>query len=344
MAVRWIEGFETFGSSGATGSALEGELQKKYDEASTLTGVDAKLSAGRGSGLALEWGDENVHYFRKALDAQATWVIGFAIKLPATLSFTGTWLEILDGGSVQIALKRSVSTLQILRGTTVLDSCSIQAGVWYYVEVKVTINDTTGSYEVRLNGVNVMSGSNVDTQQTANATADGFKFYGDTYATVLLDDLYVLDGTGSTNNDFLGDMKVSAILPNGDVSGESDFTRSGGTPNYENVDENPSDDDASYVESGTSNDRDLYDYENIDAGVTGIKGVQINTQARVTDAQSQTLITSCKSNTTVSEDSGESIGSTTYNTSYRVMEQDPDTSAAWTASGLNAASFGVKVG
>jgi len=348
MALRWIEGFETFGASGTTGSTLETALQQKYDEANTTAGGDdGEIVAGRGSGLGIEWGGGAYHHsIRVDLDSQATWIIGFAVKLPSSYSNGGNWLQIIDsaGPTNQIVLDREGATLRLKRNTTVLDTYGLSTNQWVYVEVKVTIHNTTGSYVVRFNGTAVMSGSSVDTQASSNASADRLIFYGDQYALTTWDDIYVCDSTGSTNNDFLGDMKVTGIVPNGDVTGEKDFTCSTGTDHYALVDEEPPDGDTTYVESGTSGDRDLYDYENIDTGITGIKGIQINTIARVTDAQSKTLITSCKSNTTVDEDAGVSIGSTSFVGQGRIMEQDPDTSSAWTAAGINAAQFGVKVG
>lgn len=92
--------------------------------------------------------------------------------------------------------------------------------------------------------------------------------------------MYVLDGTGTTNNDFLGDINVRTLKPNGDASVA--MTRSGGTTNAENVDNIPVSadwDDTSYVESGTSTTKDLYDYtaletEDASASIIGSKWIQ----------------------------------------------------------------------
>ena len=349
MALRWIEGFETFGPSGTTGTGFENGIKAKYNMANTTFGApDASIVDGRGSGLALSFGDvEAYQYFLKTLDAQATWVVGFALLVPTDVTGTSSFFELIDGANgVQIALGINGADLRILRGTSVLDSTPISRDVWYYVELQATIHNSAGAYEVRLNGATAMSASGTDTQATANAFADRFRFlsvYGNNVG-VMLDDVVVLDGTGSVNNTFLGDVKVTALFPNGDVAGEVDFAHSGGATNSENVDESPSDGDTTYVESGTGGDRDLYEYTGLAGDISAIKGIQINTLARVTDAQSQTLITPCKSNATVSEDAGVAVGSTSYLNHARVMEQDPDTGGAWTAGGVNAAQFGVKVG
>lgn len=90
---------------------------------------------------------------------------------------------------------------------------------------------------------------------------------------------------------------------------------------------------------------DLWNYGAV-SGLGVIAGIQINTQARETDATTFTLITVIKSDDTVDPDAGQVIGSTNYKSLRRVSETDPDAApgTAWTAGTLSAAQFGVKVG
>jgi hypothetical protein len=212
---------------------------------------------------------------------------------------------------------------------------------WYYIEVLMTTHPTTGAYELRVDGVNVLSGSNVDTEFTGTNNHDTIRFGGsaDGYK---YDDIYVLNTSGSVNNTFLGDREVVGLLPNA-VGDSADWTNSAASgDNFEYVDEAGSDGDSTYNESNTTNHVDLYNFENL-TGSSDINGIQVNAIRRVTTG-SNTFYQPCKSGATTSDGTSESVSSTTYGTGRRVMESDPDTSTAWTTSGLGSAQFGIKVG
>ena len=112
--------------------------------------------------------------------------------------------------------------------------------------------------------------------------------------------------------------------------------------NYADVNENPPDDDTTYVQDSTSGHKDLYAYGSV-SGLSTIHGIQIATDARVTDAGSLSLKTLAKSAGVESDDAGQPVAASTYETYTRVMETDPSGNA-WTEATLNAAQFGVGVG
>jgi len=344
--LRWIEGFEALGTSGASGAPLELEFQRKYTDAETTSGITSSLDTGRGGGLALKWTSSaaGTHYLKKTFNSQATWIIGFAIKTASPLPTDDSLVDIIDGATVQIRLSIDVDGLKIYRGpnTTLLNSVTgiFQAGAWYYIELKVTINNTTGSYYVKVNEVTKMSATGVDTQESANATANRITFPNTPNG--YIDDLYILDGAGSLNNDFLNEVKVGVIYPNSD-SGDAQWLLSTGSDHYALVDENPANDDTDYVYSDTLNDLDLYNFQDATGFGATIFGIQINTHARVTDAASRDLLIPIKSDTTVNNGSTYTVSSTSYMTFTRVSETNPHTSTLWTTTTLNAALFGVKV-
>jgi len=146
------------------------------------------------------------------------------------------------------------------------------------------------------------------------------------------------------NNDFLGNRKVVAFYPNGDVSGFTDFTCSSGGTHYALVDENPVNDDTDYVEDGTTGHKDLWDYPSLSGTGSTVSGIEVNTMAKETDARSMTLNTLIKSGTTEDAGTGELVGAASYRVMRRIAETDPDTGVAWTTGGVNAAQFGIKVG
>ena len=344
MALLWIEGFEDMGTTISGHPLPTGILARKYP---TVSYPDYMwIVAGRTGGYALDisavWGE----LYTPNLTTDATMVVGFAYYYSAT--YQNKIVALYDGATLGVNLQQTYGgELAVYRGTTLLGTTSglgLLMSTWYWIEMKVVCNATTGSYEVRVGGVNKLSASSVNTKAGSNNYHTKVGFIGPQSGYEYLDDIYILDGSGSANNTFLGNRKVVALFPNGDVGGYTDFTCSTGGTHYALVDENPVNDDTDYVEDGTTGHKDLWDYPSLSGTGSTISGIQINTMARETDATNFTLNTLIKSSTTEDAGTGEVIGSTSYKVMRRISETDPATSAAWTVSGVNAAQFGVKVG
>lgn len=338
-----VEGFEGFGTTTGVAPQPAGALGRLY---SASQESQMRMRTGRLSGYALEFNYGGSQITSGTLTTDDTLIVGIAVKFPA--SDDVRFLVLLDGVTLGMNLRlTTVGEIEVYRGATFLAKSAaavILANTWYYIEFKVKCNNTTGTYEVRVGGVNVVSASGVDTRAGANdyhdiARLDWYLGSGNTK----FDDWYICDSTGSDNNDFLGNCRVVAILPDGDDTAGWD-TASGGSDHCLDVDENPADDDTTYVEDGTSGHKDLYDYAAMTPDLGPIKGLSIKTVCRETDASSFSLITPIKSGITEDDDSAQAIGTTDYVTKTRISEFDPNTSVAWTETTVNAAKFGVKVG
>lgn len=270
----------------------------------------------------------------------ATFVIGFGIfKGDAT-----TFLRLFDGGTEQLTLlRKSDGAIEVRRGKasgTIIGTSA--AGVfpvnaWTYIEVKATINDTTGAVEVHVNGTSVLTLSSVDTKNTANAFITRYAL-----STGLYDDHYFLDTTGSApTNDMLGDVKVEVIYPN--AAGDStDFTPSAGS-NFQNVDDvTTNDGDSTYNESSTTGQIDLFNLQPLVATSGVVFAVQSHMVARKTDGVVREVRQKLKSGSTVVDGATVGLG-TSYQQYHGVIEElDPDTAAAWTISGVNALQAGYE--
>jgi hypothetical protein len=125
-----------------------------------------------------------------------------------------------------------------------------------YVEIQIVFSlTTTGSIAIQINGVVQATVSGIQTAYSTNASANLLyigEYSSGTFATILYDDFYICDGTGTVNNSFLGDVRVMIALPNGNGRINS-WIRTGGTSsgNYTAVNDNPPDGDTSYVSSST---------------------------------------------------------------------------------------------
>jgi len=344
MALLWIEGFECMGSTDGAAPSPSGVVERKYPS-SAYPGSYVVLRPGRIAGHSLEFTAGWPDIRTKPLTTSAMMVVGFGYYF--TTLQNGKIIGLYDGSQQGINLRLTAAgELAIYRDNTLLGTTSglgLTTTTWYYIELKVVCNDTTGSYEVRVDGGNVLSASSVDTKAGGNTYHNRFQMVGQGSGQCRIDDIYILDGSGSANNDFLGKRRVVGLFPTSDVTSYRDFTCSSGSDHYALVDENPVNDDTDYVEDATAGHKDLWNHSALSGTGTSIAGIQINTMVRETDATSVGLYSLIKSGTTESTGTSEVIASATYRNLGRISETDPDTGVAWTVAGLNAAQFGVQV-
>jgi len=344
MALLWMEGFEDIGTSLGSNPAPTGILSRKYP---TVVYPDyTLLRAGRVAGYSLEctagWPDIRT----PQLTANATMIVGLGYWWE--VDFSGMIFGLYEGATLGMNVRKEYGgELGVYRGSTQLAITSglgLVTNTWYWIEFKTLCNNSTGTYELRVGGATKLSESGQNTKAGSNNYHNILRILGAGSGRCRYDDIYVLDGSGSANNDFLGSRKIIALCPNGDVAGYTDFTCSSGSAHYALVDENPVNDDTDYVEDGTSGHKDLWDYPSLTGTGSNVSGIQINSMVRETDAASMTLNTLIKSGTAEDAGTGEVIASASYKTMRRISETDPNTGAAWTVSGVNAAQFGIKVG
>lgn len=314
------------------------------------TTASASLSSAGGRRGTNGWNTGgNGSSYTFAQGAKTTLIVGCSIK-PSAAAAGGTpiLIQALDGASEQWSVRSVVGTglFTFTRNGTVLGT-SVAApsfGAESYLEVKCTIDDSAGVYEVRLNGIAIIGPtSSADTKNTANTTADRIVFGSYTQSgavTCVIDDIYICDSSGATNNSFLGDVRVDAVLPAG-AGANTGMTPSAST-NVSCVDENPANDDTDYVSSSVVSTKDTYDFTNISHTPASIFGIQINMIARKDDAGTRSIAAVTRSGGADTDGATQAL-STSYLNYREIRETDPNTSAAWTKTNLNAAEFGAKV-
>jgi hypothetical protein len=339
MALLWIEGFEGVGTTIGSTPSPTGVLARKYAVTDWLSSMS--VQNGRIAGYAIRMDSAGPLLRTGALTTDATMVVGGAFRF--TSFAAATFLCFYDGTTLGMNLCIGADgEISIRRGTSILETTSglgIVTGAWYYIEFKVVCG-ASGSYELRIGEVTKASASGVNTKAGTHEYHTSFQLAA-WNNNLYMDDIYCLDGSGTRNNDFLGNQKVLAIFPSGDVT--SDFTTSAGSDHYTLVDENPANDDTDYVEDSTSGHTDLWNYRD-PTGAGVIAGIQINTMARETDATSFSLKSVVQSDVTEDEGTAEAIGGTSYRVLRRIVEKDPHTNLPWTSDGIDAAKFGVRVG
>lgn len=336
MALLFCDGFEDAGS-----------LQK------WTTYSNGVLTAGRyGQGMYF-WKPDiwtPSGYIQRSIPQSGQVCVGFAIKL-AVLQQQPYLVFYTDVGATAHTVFTVTATgfPQLRRGSeggTLLASATatLSVGVWYYIEVKTTIDDTSGIAELRIDGQTVASFTG-DTRNGGTGTSIDYialqpamgNNCGATY-----DDLYILDSTGATNNDFLGDIRIETLYPDGNGnSSQLVGSDADSTDNYQLVDETGTPSSADYVASGNLGDKDTYTFTGLATTSGTIKGVQVNSWA----AKSDSGVRNVKNITRLSgtEDQSASLPlQTTYMPHLSVHETKPG-GGSWTISDVNNAEFGVQV-
>lgn len=254
-------------------------------------------------------------------------VFFLAFKNAATYLLTFT---VDSSGSIEARLGSST-------GTVLASSASgaIVASGWHYIECKVVIDDSSGSIECRVNGIEVLSITGIDTRLTTDVDINNIQVNGAGYWTdVYIDDanFHALSGRGC---------RIDTLWPTG-AGTYSQMTPSAGS-NYECIDDGrvSANDDTDYVSSDALNEIDSYTFEDISAIGTDITAVAHSIIARQDEVGEVGV-----SNVTRVNGSDFVGDENTINTSHleyqNIMELNPDDSAAWEEADINAAEFGQK--
>ncbi len=219
---------------------------------------------------------------------------------------------------------------------------------WFYFEVKMSISDTAGIVEVRINTVVVLSLTAQDTHNGTPIFGQAFGFDTIRLSTSTgasrgkIDDFYALTMDGAVNDDYLGNVKARAQQPVAD-SLPLDFSIGGTSPALTNWQSelNSALNDTSYVYSPTAGDRDLYELGAI-ANAPVIYGVQLRGCYRQDDATQRVARNTLQTNLVDSEGQDHYLNQTF--TFYRdLWELNPDTGVGWTGTEINALLIGPKV-
>jgi hypothetical protein len=213
------------------------------------------------------------------------------------------------------------------------------------VEVKVTLSDTVGAVELRVDG-KVPSGwsdlSGVDTKNGGTATVfDTVHVYGggvEWYA----DDLVIWNGAGSINNNFFGVTRVYSCHPNGNGA-YSELVGSDGNSvdNYLQVDESTPYSIADYNGSATVGNKDSYAFADLPVATGNVRGVIVSMIAFASDGGAKSIRALAR-RAAVDATGADFTLSTSPAVCDQVWEVDPTDAAAWTVTRVNASEFGAE--
>lgn len=237
-------------------------------------------------------------------------------------------------------------TADAVTGDQTTGGTPFTASGWHRIEFKVVFdNSPNGSMVVKVDGTEVINSAAIDTQGAGTGIASvTFRCGsgGTNYA--YIDDILICQDTGATAlDDFVGDIKITTHTVTSD-GGTVAWTASAGA-DFECVDETPSaaNDDTDYISSSTAAQESRFNVSNLAATPDTIFAVQTRHRAKKTDAGARSI--RGLMNSSAVEALGAEHGLTTEYRWYRgaMSATDPNTAAAWTASGVDALQTGVEV-
>lgn len=348
MSLLFVDSFDHY----TTPADKYDQVQSSGGSGQTIITTGGRWGTSRLSTARFSGGGQ--HYVRKDIPANPTTIIvGFAFQI-LTHRIDATLFSIMDSNdsSVHISLTLDAQRrLQVLRGAfggTLLgvSDTPIPNSVFHYIELKILIDDSAGTVDLRQNGTSVLSLTGQDTRNGGNGDAGNVRFgCGETNAAYswTYDDIYVCDDSGSINNDFLGDIRVQLHLPDADGF-HQDWLGVDSVPNFGQVNENPPDDDTSYVatEGGSVGDIDTYEYPVLDQDPATVHGAQTVVHSRRDDSVDREIRGYARSNGTDEGGSFQVVPDGYTDMRMDIFETDPDTGSAWTEGGMNAAEFGME--
>lgn len=348
MALLWMDGFDHYGSPSVM---LDGVWAEVNSSDYTISSVNPRTG---GSCLRAPGGASTS--LRRVLGGPKTKVgVGLAMYLSA-LPVADNRLAIVSfrssGNSIQVwAVCESTGIIRVYRGGSpgsgggtslgATAAPALVAGAYQHFEMAVNFSNTAGTVEIRVNGVTVLSLSSVDTVATATEECSQVAFLHSYFAnpgvSVDMDDVFVWDGTGTENNDFLGDRRVRTLFPNGNTA-SAGWTAVGAASGYQCIDEAAPNDETDYIEAiGGTTPVSEFEFEDLPA-VGAVAAVQTYVRARKTNAGAANLQASLVSGASV--DAGTDRPITEAYTYYTdVSELDPATGTPWTQSAVNAAKL-----
>lgn len=284
------------------------------------------------------------------LPPSPTWSIASALKLsriPTAGSNPTPLVKFYDGGILQVTIGIVITTGLIsafrgdvsgtLLGTT---SAGMSTAVQDHYEFQTTIHPTAGTVKIWKNSTLILNLSSQNTRNSTNNSINALRFglsgssAGESPMTLDYSDFHIAD-------DQVGDQKITILSPTGPGT-TTQFTNTGGSANWDSVDDTTQDGDTTFVSSNTVNQLDTYAMSDL-ASSSNILAVGAWICAKKTDAGTRQGQPQYRIGAT--NYSGASIFPASGN--YGFFQDNklvsPASAIAWTPAEVNAMEFGVKV-
>lgn len=335
MALLFVDGFTHYST-----------LTDKWDYINGTPVITSSQGRFQGNCMTFDSSEYVRKYFQPGMREV---VVGFAFRFTSSVSASApfvTFASITGGNHCYLTWNSTLTSSNFsvnngagsIFGTT---SSSWTVNEWRYVEFRAKVGQTSGSYELRVDGVTELSGTNVDFYNASLELIEMISFgIQGSSGTVQMCDLYICDTTGSTANDFLGVMTVETIRPTADGA-NVDFTPLSST-NASNIDDTTPDGDSTYNSSATAGDYDSFTTGNLAVGGGVVQGLQTVVRARKTGVAFREISDTIRTNSLDFDGDNHALPQS-YKAIRTLHAVNPDTGDPWTVAEINATEFGYKI-
>jgi len=271
--------------------------------------------------------------------------VGLWFKCAAHVSAAKNYLQLLNAaGTSQGTLGLSTSGFVtigdvngVVRATGTTDVCD---GAFHWLEFYWDIRNTQ---TLKAYADTVQQFSGTFSASTAGTSAEKYQWLSNNSQQITISYPIFFDANAPSPQISaipLGPRQVTYQLMSNDSSVQ--FVPNTGSTNFTQIDEISADGDTSYVQSATSGQVDLYGIAGLSFTPATINAIQV--VARVKNPGPGTINhkVRCSSNA-VTSDTASTVTPSSYQNTQLYVNQDPNTSAAWTPGNLTNAKFGVTV-
>lgn len=356
MALLYFEGFDNY--STAINDLLARRAEFVWSFVNQVISPSYSSPGRNNQGTALLIGNR-ANLYGTLTTPLASAFLGFGFKISQQSSAVCSF-NLMDGliatptSQLAFTFNTNLARIDVYRGDTsgtLIASSAVNSYIpsaWNYIEVFATIHPTAGVVIIHMNGQEILNVSGLNTRATANTSFSVIQFSGSpgggNTPGVTIDDFYICDTTVGPGlipfNTFVGDVRVVTVNVVGNGT-SSQWTPLSGT-NWQMVDEVHNDGDTTYNSTATAGNIDLFNMHALTGTISNVLAVQVIGSYRKDDASTREVQQQLVSGATQVEGAIYSIpGSYIYATDLYVL--DPDTSANWTISAVNALQVGYKL-
>jgi hypothetical protein len=280
------------------------------------------------------------------------WTLGFNYRNGGGTAVTYPFIRLsqagTEGAGTPVNLSVTANFALVVAGTTgnLVSTANdiVTASDWHHVELQAYCHTTNGTIELRVDGATVATVNDVNTggsSSNMNYSEVLIASPGHVTYAAIIDDVYVCDGSGNTNNSFLGPCRVTTLFPTSDA-GPNQGTPSTGNDHYALIDEVQVDTSSTYI-TVLDGDQELFGYADLTTE-GAVKGVCLTTLSAPIGANGNKLKSLLKSGNSTSNYAAKYIrGGGVYSAVQQISETNPDTSNAWTPSEIDSGSFGFEL-
>jgi hypothetical protein len=298
--------------------------------------------------------------FYRTITSSSTIVMGWWMRWDAFNTSAGNVydeiMEIGAGASAQLSMRLySDGSLRVYQSSTLLfdsldtdfspDGATIHyliTGIEYRIEMRAVISATVGELEIRVNDVlwclftAANTGSSNITRVTFHTGSSGAG------ANLEVSEVYVFDGTGTFNTTFLTSWRAQLLRPTSDDSVA--FTRNTGAANFETVDDVIQDSDSTHNASTANAQIDRFATTGTLGGPTTMRVQAINVvNIARRESAAQNMRNKIRHGGVDGNGASFALPSAEdFRPVIQSFETNPSTSAQWTKTEAQAATFGYE--